>query len=55
MKLQKKEQLTKQIALLRKPVKRKYNAFKPSAVESDQLLEKQYQPLIKELRKTGNT
>lgn len=54
MNQQKKHQLTKQINRLRKSVKRKYNAFKQGTLESDQLLEKQYKPLIKELRKTNN-
>lgn len=45
--------MTKQISRLRESVKRKYNAFKQGALESNQLLEKQYKPLIKELRKTS--
>lgn len=54
MKLQEKHQLTKQISRLQKSVKRKYNAFKQGTLESDQLLEEQYKPLIKELRKTSS-
>jgi len=42
---------------IRKAIKRKYKAFKDGTAESDILLEKQYKPIIEELRKTtpGNT
>ena len=39
------------IAQLRDAIRRKYNMFKQGVVEMDQRLEKEYKPLLKELRK----
>jgi hypothetical protein len=51
----KSKQLTAKLIELRKAIKRKYKKFKEGTEESDLLLEKQYKPLIKELRKTSST
>lgn len=46
------KQLTNQLIELRNAIKRKYKTFKQGAEESDLFLEKQYKPIIQELRKT---
>lgn len=51
----KSKQLTTKLIELRNAIKRKYKRFKEGTEESDLLLEKQYKPIIKELRKTSPT
>lgn len=51
----KSKQLTAKLIELRNAIKRKYKMFKEGAEESDILLEKQYKPIIQELRKKNNT
>lgn len=46
-----KKHLTLRIAALKESIRRKYRQFKDGGVESERLLEKQYKPLIKELKK----
>jgi hypothetical protein len=50
----KSKQLTAKLLKIRQAIKRKYKAFKDGMIESDIMLEKQYQPIIKELKKTNN-
>jgi len=47
----KNKQLTLQIAKLKEVVRRKFRQFKDGGVESEKLLERQYKPIIKELKK----
>lgn len=47
----KSKQLTAKLIELRNAIKRKYKIFKEGTEESDILLEKQYKPIIQELRK----
>ncbi|XP_054257468.1 uncharacterized protein LOC129002724 [Macrosteles quadrilineatus] len=46
----KNKHLTLQIAELKEAVRRKFRQFKDGSVESERLLEKQYKPLIRELK-----
>lgn len=46
------KQLTAKLIELRNAIKRKYRVFKEGSEENDILLEKQYRPIIQELRKT---
>lgn len=50
----KSEQLTLHIAALKEAIRRKYRMFKDGIVETEKTLEKQYKPIIQELRKTTN-
>lgn len=47
----KNKHLTLQIAELKEAVRRKFRQFKDGSVESEKLLEQQYKPLIRELKK----
>jgi hypothetical protein len=47
------KKLTLRIAALRKAVKRKYRLFKDGNIENEKFLERQYKPIIQELRKTN--
>lgn len=47
-----KKHLTLRIAELKEAIRRKYNSFKTGAIENERLLEKQYKPIISELKKT---
>jgi hypothetical protein len=49
------KELKARLIEIRKTIKRKYKAFKDGTAESDILLEKQYRPIIKELRKTTSS
>jgi len=49
------KELKSRLIEIRKAIKRKYKTFKDGTAESDLLLEKQYQPIIKELRKTASS
>lgn len=51
----KSKQLTAQLIKLRNAIKRKYKTFKEGTEETNMLLEKQYKPIIKELRKKSKT
>lgn len=53
MSRQEQHRLTDQIDHLKKVIKQKYQNFKQGRVESNLMLEKQYKPLIKEIRKSG--
>ena len=51
MALKGKERVTRELSQLRNAIKRKYRAFRSGTTESELTLEKQYKPLLTELRK----